>query len=116
MGKGGKPFRSKLVPYLETIRSMRKGGSSYAEIAEALKRGNGIEVERTTIYSFVKARSKIRKVHYAILEPGAEPPKEAGAVKTDSVFSALRKAAKANVEAREKKSSGFSFDETQPIR
>ena len=116
MEKGGKPFRSKLVPYLETIRSMRKGGSSYAEIAEALKRGNGIEVERTTIYSFVKARSKIRKVRYAIVDGNGEPVKEAGAGKEENVFSALRRAAKANVEAREKKSSGFNFDETQPLR
>ena len=112
----GKPFKSKLVPYLETIRNMRKGGSSYAEIAEALKRGNGIEVDRTTIYSFVKARSKIRKIRYALPDVNAEPVKEAGAAKEESVFSALRKAAKAKVDAREKKSGGFYFDETQPIR
>jgi len=112
----GKPFKSKLVPHLEAIRSMRKGGSSYAEIAEELKRKMGVEVDRTTIHRFVKARSKVRKVRYALPDGNGEAVKEASPTKEESVFAALRKAAKAKVEERERKSGGFYFDETQPIR
>jgi len=117
----GKPFKSKLLPYIETIRSMKKGGSSYAEIANALKRDFGIEAHRATIHSFVRARSKVRKGCYAFAEDCkavvSTTPKsfKVAQSKNESAFGRMRNALKAKA-AESMKKGGFDFDETQPIR
>ena len=58
----GKPFQSKLEPFLETIRQWRCQRWSYPRIAEALHKEHGMAVAPSTIFSFVKVRAKGRKV------------------------------------------------------
>jgi hypothetical protein len=67
---GGKPFQSKLIPFLELIQRLRKKRMPYPEIAKILQEEHGIEVGATTIFDFVKVRSRRNDV-YAI---AAEPP------------------------------------------
>ena len=57
----GKPFQSKLEPFLETIRQWRCQRWSYPRIAEALHKEHGMTVAPSTIFSFVKVRAKGRK-------------------------------------------------------
>lgn len=122
MRGGGKPFKSKLIPYLERIRSMRKSGTSYTEIAEALNREYGIGTHRSTVHDFVRMRAKgLLKPVYVLPEEEAasgkasKPAVEMKDAKED-VFAALRRAAKERAESAKRKKGGFTFDETQPIR
>ncbi len=67
----GKPFQSKLEPFLTLIREWRHQRWSYPRIAEALRKQHGITVAPSTIFSFVKVRSRNRRI-FAL--PEAKPP------------------------------------------
>ena len=71
----GKPFQSKLEPFLEQIRQWRCQRWSYPRIAEALRKERGMTVAPSTIFSFVKVRAKGRKV---FVLPSHAAPKPAG--------------------------------------
>ena len=125
MNKGGLPFRSKLIPYLERIRSMRKGGASYAEIANALNKDYGINTHKSTVHDFVRVRAKGLRHLYALPEEDAQSEEKAkpaaeGKASQEDVFAMLRRVAKERTEAAKEKDkkheSRFTFDETQPIR
>jgi len=77
MNRGGRPYRSKLVPYLDEIRGMRKNGSTYSEIAEALNRDHGLGTHRSTVHDFVKVRAKGFRRIYALPEDYGAKPQEA---------------------------------------
>ncbi len=55
-----KPARSKLEPYAELIRELRKRGRSYREIATILAERCGVTVGIHTVYNFVQVRSKAK--------------------------------------------------------
>jgi hypothetical protein len=59
----GKPYQSKLLPYIDEIRALRSTWppTPYREIAAIFKQKYGLDVDRTTIFSFVKVRSGRRK-------------------------------------------------------
>ena len=57
----GKPFQSKLLPYFDKIKAARNNGLSYQKIAKLLEGEHGLYVDQSTIFSFVKTRSKKRK-------------------------------------------------------
>jgi intein-encoded DNA endonuclease-like protein len=57
----GKPFQSKLLPYFDKIKAARNNGLSYQKIAKLLEEEHGLYVDQSTIFSFVKTRSKKRK-------------------------------------------------------
>ena len=61
----GKPYQSKLNPYLQEIHRLRSQAPpiSYQEIARILHRKYGIAVSPNGIFSFVKARSRKRAVY-----------------------------------------------------
>jgi len=56
---GGKPFQSKLIPFAEEIRALRRQRKSYVEIARLLAE-RGIHASPSTVFAFVKVRSKRR--------------------------------------------------------
>jgi len=55
-----KPARSKLEPYAELIRELRKRGRSYREIASILAERCGVTVGIHTVYNFVQVRAKAK--------------------------------------------------------
>jgi len=63
----GKPFQSKLNPFLREIYELRGQAppASYQQIARLLKERHGLAVSANGVFSFVKARSRQRAV-YAI--------------------------------------------------
>lgn len=63
----GKPYQSRLLPYMEEIKRLRKKDTSYREIAEYLKENYGLTVNPATIFNFVKVRSHPRKVKYKMI-------------------------------------------------
>ncbi|MBW0001064.1 MAG: hypothetical protein JO015_18375 [Verrucomicrobia bacterium] len=61
----GKPYQSKLNPYLQEIHRLRSQAPpvSYQEIARILHDKHGVAVSPNGIFSFVKARSRKRAVY-----------------------------------------------------
>ncbi|VVM05450.1 hypothetical protein MAMC_00595 [Methylacidimicrobium cyclopophantes] len=53
----GKPYRSKLEAYWDTIRELRQRRKSWREITEIL-RARGVEVSQHALYNFVQVRRK----------------------------------------------------------
>jgi hypothetical protein len=53
-----KPPRSKLEPYYDFIRDLRRQSRTYREIAQILKAHVGLRVDHTTIYDFVRLRAR----------------------------------------------------------
>jgi len=58
----GKPFQSKLEPHRDFIEKARREGKSYVKIANLLLNEEHLKVAPSTIYSFVKVRSRRRRV------------------------------------------------------
>ena len=53
-----KPGRSKLEPYSEFIRELRRRGRSYQEIAQILRDRCGVTTAVHSVYNFVRVRGK----------------------------------------------------------
>jgi len=102
----GKPFQSKLEPFADLIRELRRRRKSYREIAEVLRDEQGIAADRTTIWSFVKVRSKPRRMIAMAEESASAPAREA---LLDPI---LRLKAKP---VPETKKPIFTFDENKPL-
>jgi hypothetical protein len=64
-------FQSKLEPYREFIRVWRAKRWSYPRIAAALGEEYGLSAAPSTIFSFVKVRSKRRRLY--ALPPSDDP-------------------------------------------
>jgi hypothetical protein len=56
--KRNRAWRSKLTPYEDLIRKLRRRGKSYREIAKRLREVHGVEISHNGVYSFVKARKR----------------------------------------------------------
>jgi hypothetical protein len=67
----GKPFQSKLGPFVALIREWRRQRWTYPRIAGALREQHGLSVAPSTIFSFVKVRSRKRGVVALLAEQGA---------------------------------------------
>jgi hypothetical protein len=63
-----KPFQSKLVPFTDLIRELRQKGKSYQQIAEILRTEHGTPTAASSIYGFVKVRSKPPRRTYILNE------------------------------------------------
>jgi hypothetical protein len=102
----GNPFQSRLEPFADLIRDLRRRRKSYREIAEILRDKHGIVADRTTVWSFVKVRSKHRHVFTM-----AEEPVHARAAKSSHDPIAALKAKPVPVP----KKPLFTFDENKPL-
>jgi hypothetical protein len=63
-----KPFQSKLVPFTDLIRELRQKGKSYQQIAEILRTEHGMVTAASSIYGFIKVRSKPPRRTYILNE------------------------------------------------
>ena len=59
----GKPFQSKLEPFADLIRDLRRRRKSYRLIAQILRDEHGVVTDHTSIWSYVKVRSRSRAVY-----------------------------------------------------
>lgn len=71
-----KPFQSKLRPHLDFIRECRAQDMSYPRIAAELRARFGLSAAPSTIFAFVKVRSRRRAV---IALPSPAPTRAASA-------------------------------------
>ena len=65
----GIPFQSKLEPFYDFIRTCRAKRWSYARIAQAITREHGVQITGSSVFSFVKVRSKNRKLYTLPVQP-----------------------------------------------
>lgn len=59
--EGGKPFRSKLLPFAAEIAKWQREGKTYGQMAFLLREKHGLHVHPDTINSFVLVRVRARK-------------------------------------------------------
>jgi hypothetical protein len=59
----GKPFQSKLEPFADLIRDLRRRRKSYRLIAQMLRDEHGVVTDHTSVWSYVKVRSRARPVY-----------------------------------------------------
>ena len=103
----GKPFQSKLEPVAEIIRDLRRHRKSYRQIAQVLRDEHGILVDRSTIWNYVKVRSKPRR-DFVMLEDASAISRTAASSR--SAIELLK--AKPLPPA---KKPLFTFDENKPL-
>jgi len=103
----GKPFQSKLEPVVEIIRDLRRHRKSYRQIAQILRDEHGVVADRSTIWNYVKVRSKPRR-DFAMLEESSAISRTA--VSGRSAIELLK--AKPLPPA---KKPIFTFDENKPL-
>lgn len=114
-----KPARSKLEPYAELIRELRKRGRSYREIAGILGERCGVPVATHTVYNFVQVRSRSKNKAAAAEreKPVAATTKASVSSKPDEVaerIRALKQRPPASAAAKPEKV--FEYDEREPLR
>ena len=102
----GKPFQSKLEPVAEIIRDLRRHRKSYRQIAQILRDEHGLVADRSTIWNYVKVRSKPRR-DFAMLE-------EASAISRTAASRSAIELLKAKPLPPAKKPI-FTFDENKPL-
>ncbi len=116
-----KPARSKLEPYAELIRELRKRGRSYREIASILAERCGVTVGIHTVYNFVQVRSKTKnKTSTGEREKAAAPSSSVGRASSpatgdvDARIQALKqRTTAARAPGAEKV---FHYDENEPLQ
>jgi hypothetical protein len=59
----GNPYQSKLEPFADLIRDWRRRRKSYRLIAQMLRDEHGVVTDHTSIWSYVKVRSRSRPVY-----------------------------------------------------
>jgi hypothetical protein len=59
----GNPYQSKLEPFADLIRDWRRRRKSYRLIAQMLRDEHGVATDHTSIWSYVKVRSRSRSVY-----------------------------------------------------
>lgn len=113
-----KAFESKLIPYADIIKQLRKEGVSYAKLALRLETEYGIHVHRDTIHSFVKVRSK-QKHFYKMKEKKVEVSpsrmKKTKSNKADESFDFSKFVNAGKIQNQDSRSK-FDYDETKPIK
>ena len=82
----GKPFQSKLHPFWDTIRALRRSRKTWSEIAEVLT-GQGCATSKQDVHAFYK-----RKVNGRVPLGFEEPPAASPATVTKTPKPAVPKA------------------------
>jgi hypothetical protein len=103
-----KPPRSKLEPYRDLIRELRRKGQTYRDVARIFQERLGLYVAPSTLHSFVKVRAKHRKRSQFELPPLEDAAADSSALQR---VAALRsKPAVPNA-----KPTRFVFRESEPL-
>lgn len=103
-----KGIQSKLDNHEEFIRKSRSNGWSYRKIAYELNNTYGLNVAHNTIFSFVKTRSKKRKVITMCEGRTPEPSK-------DSFSKMMSNPKSPKKEPESKEGFVFDFNPDEPI-
>ena len=113
--------RSRLEPYRELIREMRRRGRTYREIAQVLGERCQVRIAPSTVQEFVIRRARSKPPASTLKEIGeqaaAEPPAKARPATTSTEVQARIQALKQRDPATDKASKPvFAYDENEPLR
>lgn len=103
----GKPYKSRLSPYENFIRKSRNNGITYKEIVAELKSRYGLTTSINSVFSFVKVRSKKRKV-ISMLEADNQ-------IEVRKTFSGIVTREKQISISKEKPKGKFHYNPDEPI-
>ena len=122
-GLPDKPPRSRLEPYRELIRELRRRGRTYRDIAQILAEKCQVQVTASGVHDFVRKRSRVKRkstkrlanaalktAPAALIAPPTEKP--SGDDKVQRKIAAL----KARKPVTKAALAEFQFDATQPLR
>ena len=70
----GNPYQSKLEPFTDLIRDWRRRRKSYRLIAQILRDEHGVVTDHTSIWSYVKVRTRSRPVYTMTENTGRQRP------------------------------------------
>jgi len=101
-----KPFQSKLRPHLEFIRECRAQEMSYPRIAAELRARFELSAAPSTIFAFVKVRSRRRTVVTLLAAETARAAAATPELRTPTARPAAKAAASAN---------WLFYDPTKPL-
>jgi hypothetical protein len=102
----GNPFQSKLEPFADLIRDWRRRRKSYRLIAQMLRDEHGVVTDHTSIWSYVKVRSRSRPVYTMTEDAVRKHP-------TPSVLDPIARLKAKPVVAP--KAPIFEYDENKPL-
>jgi len=112
------PTRSKLEPYRELIRELRRRRYTYRKIAALLRGFLGVKTSKSTINDFVIACSKQRRLPFQIptepSSPDASPETSATQTTNSDVFARIEAKKKARERKPERKPL-FEYTEGTPL-
>lgn len=124
-----KPPRSRLEPYRELIREMRRRGRTYREIAQVLAEKCQVRVAPSTVHDFVRIRSRRSKGRPTVLpepiggelvapeeptEAAAKKPPERSAQEQDEIRRRIASLKQRPKPAMQK--PVFEYDDQEPLR
>jgi hypothetical protein len=119
--------RSRLEPYRELIREMRRRGRTYREIAQVLDERCQVQVAASTVHEFVRRRSRPKPVPSILpdlsevaADPISSPPAAEVPVPTrpkNVLTQRIRELKERTVSSASKSTKPvFAYDETEPLR
>ena len=124
-GLPDKPPRSRLEPYRELIRELRRRGRTFRDIAHILAEKCEVQVTASGVHDFVRNRSRVRGKSTKRIATDAmkTAPTAIGVDSTDSVRKPSTDdvqrrivALKARKPVKKAVSDVFQFDPTEPLR
>ena len=129
-GLPDKPPRSRLEPYYELVKELRRRGRTYRDIAQILAENCQLEVTASGIHAFVRRRSRAkrrpgkrsnlrrgqRRVMSAIPRTVTATPNSASATSSGDEVARKIAALKARKLDENPRSERFQFDANEPLR
>jgi hypothetical protein len=113
------PTRSKLEPYRELIRELRRRRYTYRKIAALLQDSLGVKTSKSTINDFVIARSKPHRLPFQIPKepssPDASPETSANQTTNSDVYARIEALKKKARERKPERKPLFEYTEGTPL-
>jgi hypothetical protein len=117
-----KPPRSRLEPYWELIRELRRRGRTYRDIAQLLAEKFEVAVSPSTVHDFVRVRTRPRQRSQQVELPAVEMPASETATVPDGANEATADV-KERIEAIRRRpppettsKRRFEYDESAPLK
>ena len=118
-----KPPRSKLEPYLEVIRELRRKGRTYQEIVRFFAEHLSLTVAASTIHAFVQVRARRRRRPPQVELPPTAPGVDIATAVVDRVAAGTQADVQERIEAlKQRKPPGkpqkprFEYNENEPLQ
>lgn len=113
--------RSRLEPYRELIREMRRRGRTYREIAQVLGERCGVQIAASSVHEFVRRRARAKPVPSMeaatpVLPTAPVPQKQVEPASTDEMRQRIQAIKERPAPAAREAKPVFRYNENEPLR